>query len=170
MDRYIELLYDDRAEKKVDGAKNIMMLCLLPEGLEEMLTHESLLGVLTRTLRDEYKKSPDLTVFLLGTFLAISNYRQFHEILVENQIGDATMKIVDYQLKRGSVLQDELRKKMDTLAMMATEKGVVSGRKELELEIKKYQNQIKKQDKLLCCMICFYNKMYSVLQHLVSFG
>ena len=67
--------------------------------------------MLTRTLRDEFKKNIDLTIYLLGTFLAISNYQQFHELRIENQIGDATMKIVDYQIKRGGVLLDELRKK-----------------------------------------------------------
>ena len=39
LDKYIEMLYDDHVERKADGAKNIMMLCLLPEGLEVMLNH-----------------------------------------------------------------------------------------------------------------------------------
>ncbi len=75
---------------------------------------ESLLGVLTRTLRDEHKKNLDLTIYLLGTFVAISNYQQFHDLLLDNQIGDTTMKIVDYQVKRGALIQDEMRKKIDS--------------------------------------------------------
>lgn len=151
-------------EKKVQGARNIMMLCLLPEGLQEMLEHESLLGVLSRTLKDEHKKSPDLTIYLLGTFLAISNFRQFHPVLVENQIGDSTLKIVDYQLKRAAVLQDDIKKKLAALQDLLKSKGIVSGKKELELDIKKTQNAIKKQDKLLCCILenftCRLNSMF----------
>ena len=74
---------------------------------------ESLLGVLTRTLRDEYKKSIDLTIYILGTMLALSNFREFHELLLENQIGDATMKVVDYQVKRGTVIAGELKGKLE---------------------------------------------------------
>ena len=65
-------------------------------------------------MRDEHKKNTDLTIFLLGTFLAVSNYQQFHELLVENQIGDATMKIIDFQIKRGDVIKEEMRRKIDT--------------------------------------------------------
>ena len=151
MEQYIELLYDDQAEKRIIGARNIMMLCLIPGGLEMMFEHESLMGVLTRTLKDEYKKNIDLIIYLLGTFLAISNYCQFHGILLENQIGDATMKIVDFQIKRGDVLQAELRKRLDSLTAMNAGKGD-AGKKELEQEIKKYQHFIKKQDKLFSCI------------------
>lgn len=162
MEQYIELLYDDRGEKRIVGARNIMMLCLIPRGLELMFEHESLMGVLTRTLKDEYKKNIDLTIYLLGTFLAISNYYQFIEILLENQVGDATMKIVDFQIKRGNVLLAELRKRLDSLAAMGEEK---ERRKELEQEIRKYQNLIKKQDKLFCCK---WLANGSVLQHTVQ--
>lgn len=55
----------------------------------------------------------ELTIYLLGTFYALSNYSQFHEILVENQIGDATMKILEYQIKRGELFAKELRQKIE---------------------------------------------------------
>ncbi len=44
--------------------------------------------------------------------LALSNFREFHGLLLDNQIGDATMKIVDYQIKRGAMITDELKGKL----------------------------------------------------------
>ncbi len=117
------------------------------------------MGVLTRTLRDEYKKGIDLTIYLLGTFLALSNFQQFHQLLIDNQIGDATLKIIDFQIKRGDVIAKELKAKLETrksVYAMAVGKledpkaGLAMGKKEVELEIKKYQSLIKKQDKLFC--------------------
>ena len=156
MDHYIELLYDDHTDQRIIGARNIMMLCLLPEGLEAMFNHESLMGVLSRTLKEEHKKNIELTTYLLGTFFAISNYSQFHEILLENQIGDTTMKVIDFQIKRGAVLETEVTKRLETLNAINSGKAKPTGKKELEVEIKKYQNIIKKQDKLFCCMIFIY--------------
>ncbi len=42
--------------------------------------------MLSRTLGDEYKKSQDLQVYLLGIFYSLSNYSQFHGFLI--QVGE----------------------------------------------------------------------------------
>lgn len=68
--------------------------------MEFMLEHETLFCTVARTLRDDYKKSIDLTLYLLNIFQAYSNFTQFHEFLSTNQIGDTTMKIIDHELKR----------------------------------------------------------------------
>jgi hypothetical protein len=49
--------------------------------MEMMLEHETLFGTLSRTLRDDYKKSIELTLYLLNIFQAYSNFTQFHEFL-----------------------------------------------------------------------------------------
>ena len=36
--------------------------------MEEMLEHENLFGTVSRTLRDDFKKSIDLTLYLLNVF------------------------------------------------------------------------------------------------------
>jgi len=41
------------------------------------------MGTLTRTLQDEYKKSMELCLYLLSSFYILSNYEQFHEILLQ---------------------------------------------------------------------------------------
>jgi sRNA-binding regulator protein Hfq len=50
--------------------------------MEMMLEHETLFGTLSRTLRDDYKKSIELTLYLLNIFQAYSNFTQFHEFLI----------------------------------------------------------------------------------------
>ena len=110
------------------------------------------MGVISRTLRDEYKKNVDLTIYLLGTFLAISNYQQLHGYLIDNQIGDTTMKIIEYQIRKGDIIKDEMLKLLES-SSKPEEKvaGIMEGKRETEAELKKYQGIIKKQDKMLCC-------------------
>ena len=50
--------------------------------MEIMLEHETLFGTVSRTLRDDYKKSIELTLYLLNIFQAYSNFTQFHEFLI----------------------------------------------------------------------------------------
>ena len=47
-----------------------------------MLGHETLLGTVSRTLRDDFKKSMELTLYLLNIFQAYSNFSEFHEFLI----------------------------------------------------------------------------------------
>jgi hypothetical protein len=47
-----------------------------------MLEHETLFGTVSRTLRDDYKKSIELSLYLLNIFQAYSNFTQFHEFLI----------------------------------------------------------------------------------------
>jgi len=68
--------------------------------MEIMLGHETLLGTVSRTLRDDFKKSMELTLYLLNIFQAYSNFSEFHEFLITNQIGDTTIRIIDHEIKR----------------------------------------------------------------------
>ena len=47
-----------------------------------MLEHETLFGTMARTLRDDFKKSLELTLYMLNIFQAYSNFTQFHEWLL----------------------------------------------------------------------------------------
>ena len=82
MDRYAESFYEDQIEKKVEGAMSLLYLCFSNENMEYMLEHETLFGTVSRTLRDDYKKSLELTLYLLNIFQAYSNFTQFHEFLL----------------------------------------------------------------------------------------
>ena len=78
LDDYIELLYSDKTEDKIHSARNILYLLNEAESIEVILNHESLLGILARTLRDEYKKSTDLSLYLAGIFYVISSFSTLH--------------------------------------------------------------------------------------------
>jgi hypothetical protein len=81
LDNYIELLYSDKLEDKIHSARSLLYLLNEAESIEVMLNHESLVGILARTLRDEYKKSTDLSLYLAGIFYVISNFSTLHAAL-----------------------------------------------------------------------------------------
>lgn len=81
LDDYIELLYSDKIEDKIRSARSLLYLLNEAESIEIMLNHESLIGILARTLRDEYKKSTDLSLYLTGIFYVISNFSTLHAAL-----------------------------------------------------------------------------------------
>ena len=83
--------------------------------MEIMLDHETLFGTVSRTLRDDFKKSIELSLYLLNIFQAYSNYTQFHQFLLSNQIGDTTIKIIDHEIKRYVVRINEFKSKSENL-------------------------------------------------------
>lgn len=82
LDEYIQMFYEEQVDKKSQGAQSILYLCLSNENMEIMLEHETLFGTVSRTLRDDYKKSIELSLYLLNIFQAYSNFTQFHEFLI----------------------------------------------------------------------------------------
>lgn len=112
---YLEKLYDEVVETKVEGAMSLLFLCFSHENMEIMLDHETLFGTISRTLRDDFKKSIDLTLYLLNIFQAYSNFSQFHEFLSSNQIGDTTIRIIEHEIKRYVVRVKEFKQKMEDL-------------------------------------------------------
>lgn len=77
----------------------------------------------------------ELSQYLTGVFFAFSHYSQFHPLLYQNQIGDTTLKMVDYHIKRFEVRREELSKLRNT--------------ENYEQEQKKMALLMKKQNKLL---------------------
>ena len=82
LDDYIELFHEEQVDLKVKGAQSILYLCLSNENMEIMIDHDTLFGTISRTLRDDFKKSIELTLYLLNIFQAYSNFTQFHEFLL----------------------------------------------------------------------------------------
>ena len=68
LDNYLEMFYDEDVEVKTKGAMSLLYLCFSHENMGYMLDHETLFGTVSRTLRDDYKKSIDLTLYLLNIF------------------------------------------------------------------------------------------------------
>ena len=68
LDNYIQMFYEEDIQEKLKAAQSVLYLCLSNENMEIMLEHETLLGTVSRTLRDDYKKSIELTLYLLNIF------------------------------------------------------------------------------------------------------
>lgn len=83
LDQYIEDLYSDNQDDKIQASRQLLHLFNEAEHIEIIVSHESLPGILGRTLRDEYKASMELSLYLSGIFFIISNYSQLHQIVLQ---------------------------------------------------------------------------------------
>ena len=75
LDDYIELLYED-VRAKVRGSALILQLARNPDNLEELSQNETLLGALSRVLREEWKVSIDLCTNIIYVFFCFSTFTQ----------------------------------------------------------------------------------------------
>ncbi|KPP67790.1 hypothetical protein Z043_113580 [Scleropages formosus] len=116
---YVELLYEDIPEK-VRGSALILQLARKPDNLEELLQNETALGALARVLREDWKQSVELATTIIYIFFCFSSFSQFHGLLTHYKIGALCMNIIDHELKRYDLWQEELQKKKAAyiLAMM----------------------------------------------------
>ncbi|CAD8046467.1 unnamed protein product [Paramecium sonneborni] len=134
LEKLLEVFYDEKLDPKKEAAKQILGLATQQQNLEYLISHEQLLSTLSRTLRDEHKKSTELTLYLLCVFYILSNYLEFHQILSEHQIGDITMKIIESQIQRFDLRYAELMEKQ--------------GQPQQLQELRKLNLMIAKQEKL----------------------
>lgn len=150
IDNYLEMFYDESVDTKTKGAMSLLYLCFSHENMEYMLDHDTLFGTVSRTLRDDYKKSIDLTLYLLNIFQAYSNFTQFHEFLSTNQIGDTTMRIVEHEIKRYVVRVKEYKAKVEQFqTLMQGSQQYEEMADYLRKEEKKLAIMVKKQEKVL---------------------
>jgi len=117
--------------------------------MEIMLDHETLFGTVSRTLRDDFKKSIDLTLYLLNIFQAYSNFTQFHEFLSTNQIGDTTMKIIEHEIKRYILRVKEFQAKSTQLKEAEGTAQWDEMAEYMRKEERKLAVMVKKQEKVL---------------------
>uniref|UniRef100_A0A8B9R9Q8 Kinesin-associated protein 3a n=2 Tax=Astyanax mexicanus TaxID=7994 RepID=A0A8B9R9Q8_ASTMX len=107
IDDYVELLYEDVPEK-IRGATLILHLARNPDNLEELLQNETALGALARVLREDWKQSVDLATTIIYVFFCFSSFIQFHGLITHYKIGALCMNIIEHELKRYDLWQEEL--------------------------------------------------------------
>uniref|UniRef100_A0A8C9FT32 Kinesin associated protein 3 n=1 Tax=Pavo cristatus TaxID=9049 RepID=A0A8C9FT32_PAVCR len=147
MDEYIELLYEDIPDK-VRGSALILQLARNPDNLEELLINETALGALARVLREDWKQSVELATNIIYIFFCFSSFSQFHGIITHYKIGALCMNIIDHELKRHELWQEELaKKKKADILLMDPENQTL--KKDYEKTYKKYQGLVVKQEQLL---------------------
>uniref|UniRef100_A0A8I3MLD3 Kinesin associated protein 3 n=2 Tax=Canis lupus familiaris TaxID=9615 RepID=A0A8I3MLD3_CANLF len=145
MDEYIELLYEDIPDK-VRGSALILQLARNPDNLEELLLNETALGALARVLREDWKQSVELATNIIYIFFCFSSFSQFHGLITHYKIGALCMNIIDHELKRHELWQEELSKKKKAVDEDPENQTL---RKDYEKTFKKYQGLVVKQEQLL---------------------
>ena len=72
--------YEENAEIKIIASRKILILTLDMKNIEYLINHgflfylDSLIGTICRTLKDDYKKSMELCIYLQCIFFIFSNY------------------------------------------------------------------------------------------------
>ncbi|XP_073712292.1 kinesin-associated protein 3a [Misgurnus anguillicaudatus] len=145
IDEYVELLYEDIPEK-IRGATLILHLARNPDNLEELLQNETALGALARVLREDWKQSVDLAMTIVYVFFCFSSFSQFHGLITHYKIGALCMNIIEHELKRYDLWQDELQKKKKAGDDDPDNQNL---KKDYEKALKKYHGLLAKQEQLL---------------------
>jgi hypothetical protein len=88
--------------------------------LNVYLLSETVVGALARVLREDWKKSTELATNIIYIFFCFSSFTQFHGVILHFKIGALCMNIVEHELKKYDLWNDELqkKKKIDILIML----------------------------------------------------
>uniref|UniRef100_A0AAR2KA19 Kinesin-associated protein 3b n=1 Tax=Pygocentrus nattereri TaxID=42514 RepID=A0AAR2KA19_PYGNA len=148
IDEYVELLYENIPEK-IRGSTLILHLARNPDNLEELLRNETALGALARVLREDWKQSVELATTIVYVFFCFSSFSQFHGLITHYKIGALCMNIIEHELKRYDLWQDELDKKILNIPLRDEDPDNLALRKDHEKAYKKYQSLLVKQEQLL---------------------
>nr|CDJ89894.1 Kinesin-associated domain containing protein [Haemonchus contortus] len=108
IDSYIELFYEDTAEKN-RGALNILELTKTTANLEVLIENETLIGALARVFREDWKKNFELATTIIRIFVQFSYYNQFQATLSHHKIGALCMNAMEYEIKRGELWAAEAK-------------------------------------------------------------
>ncbi|XP_037553715.1 kinesin-associated protein 3a [Nematolebias whitei] len=150
MDEYVELLYEE-IQDKIRGATLIFQLAQNPDNLEELLHNEAALGALARVLREDWRQSVDLATTIIYVFFCFSSFSQFHGLVTHFKIGALSMSIIEHELRRFDLWQDELQKKKKAYEESPENQNL---KKECEKSFRKYQSLLVKQEQLLRVALC----------------
>jgi len=140
IEKYVDYLYE-KPEDKIKGARFLLYLVQTPENISIIYEdHEKLLDVISRTLRDEHKKSLELSIYLIYFFYAFSQYQVFHPLLLHRSVGEICMGIIDYNLLKYDYRKEEL-------IHMSTSNKLTN--KDYQINLEKFLFLVRKQDRLL---------------------
>jgi hypothetical protein len=152
IEKYTDLLYEDKYEDKVKGARSLLVLIADPENIFKLVTEkESQLHIISRTLKDEHKNSTELLIHLLGFFYTFSFYDEFHQLLLEHSIGETCMNIIEFQYAKYVIRKNAIAK-IETTNMPL---------RDYQRETDKFLFLVRKQDRIL-------RLAFTILMHLAE--
>jgi len=153
VDKYTDLLYEEKYEEKVRGARLLLYLMVDPQNMYHFLSEKSdLLDIISRTLKDEHKKNMELSIHILGFFFSISYYEEFHDFIISHSIGETCLNIIEFQYAKFIIRRSEILKKEELVKL-----NPVLYQKELD----KFLFLIRKQDRIL-------RMAFTILMHLAE--
>lgn len=82
---------------------------------------ETVLGALSRVLREDWKKSTELTTNIVYVFFCFSSFSQFHSIIIHYKVGAMCMQIMESEIARYTSWTEELEKKKTNILCIKTE-------------------------------------------------
>ncbi|CAL4128904.1 unnamed protein product, partial [Meganyctiphanes norvegica] len=115
-------------------------------------SNQTVLGALARVLREDWKKSLDLSYNVVYTFFCFSVFSNFHTVISHFKIGSLCMDIIDGELQRTDQYREQLTKRRK-----ATDGAMADPNKlqqDYDRNLKKYQAVVAKQDQVL--RVCTY--------------
>ncbi|KAI1289211.1 Kinesin-associated protein 3 [Halotydeus destructor] len=99
VDDYIEHLYDNMQDK-LKGAALILYLARNADNLAELTSNERLVCALVRTLREDGRKSLELSALIVGVFACFSTYSLFHPIVIQYKFGSQCLETIQQELSK----------------------------------------------------------------------
>ena len=100
LDEYMEQLYEQDTAAKANGLGMIAQLFRSAAHFQPLLSKSGLVQLLARTLREEGRKSMDLAINCVSVFFSVSNFTQFHSVIMDNQVGAMTMDLIGLEVQR----------------------------------------------------------------------
>ncbi|GFT45194.1 kinesin-associated protein 3 [Nephila pilipes] len=149
VDSYIELLYEEIPEK-VKASALVLQLARQTGNLNVLRKNEILLGALARVLREDGRKSIELSINIVHIFCCFSVFTQFHPVIAQHKVGSLCIDVVDNELKRYEQWTEEMAKKKSIIDSGKTNAALTN---EYEKSFQKYVSLVKKQNQLL--RVCF---------------
>lgn len=146
LESYVELLYEEDFSEKVRGARLLSKLAKISENLVSIAYHESALNALFRTLREDYKKSMDLTTYILSVCQNYAQFTDFHKLLTSHKVCTITFDVIEFELLRYEKWTLEVARRQDIVEL---EPPVSKFRSDFEKMKQKYGELTRKQDALL---------------------
>lgn len=110
LDEYLEMLYDD-TKAKIRGTGLILQLARNPDNMEELAMNETLMGALSRVLREEGLSSTELVTNIVSIFFFYSSFTPFHTVISRYKIGATCMKVVEQEMKRFALWTESMDRK-----------------------------------------------------------
>jgi len=154
VDKYTDLLYEDKYEEKVRGARLLLYLMVDPQNMYHLLSEKAdLLDIIARTLKDEHKKNMELSIHLLAFFYSISYYEEFHDFIISHSIGETCLNVIEFQYAKFIIRRNEIILKENEL-MTTNPMGY-------QKELDKFLFLIRKQDRIL-------RTAFTILMHLAE--